>query len=87
VVTLALEEGTTLHVGELAVLQIPSQGRDWHFAAAGNALALVHRSGHRVVYRAVRPGQEAIVIAPHVKNGECISCVTRHYFIEVMSQK
>ena len=48
-VTLALEERTTLRVGELAVLQIPSDIRNWNLANAGNVLVLVHRSGHTLL--------------------------------------
>jgi hypothetical protein len=39
------------------------------------------------LYRASRLGPEVIVISPDVPNGECISCATLHYFINVVSQK
>jgi hypothetical protein len=86
--TLALEQKTTLHVGELAVLHIPSGRRYLPLAnGARDVLALVERSGRDVTFRAIRPGKGVIIISPDVPNGECISCATLHYFIEVASQK
>ena len=87
--TLALEQKTTLHVGELAVLQIPSDRRYLRSAngAWRDVLALVKRSGRQVTFRAVRPGRGVIIISPDVPNGDCVSCATLHYFIEVVSQK
>jgi len=87
---LTLEGRTTLRVGELAVLQIPLDGRYSHFdgnAGAGNVLVLVRRSRRTALYRAVRPGPGTIVIGPDVPRGECISCATLHYFINVVPQK
>src|SRR5258708_34167465 len=80
-ITLTLEENTPLHVGELAVLQTPSDSGYSHFPAntgVGNVLALVRRSRRRVLYRAVRPGSGVIVISPDVPNGQCVSCATLH---------
>jgi hypothetical protein len=87
---LALEGNTTLRVGELAVLEVPPDRRYSHFdgsTGAGNALALISHSKRTALYRAVRPGQETIVIGPDVPRGECISCATLHYFITVVAQK
>jgi hypothetical protein len=88
-VTLALEQKTTLHVGESAVLRIPSDRRYLRSAngAWRDVLALVKRSGRDVTFRAIRPGKGVITISPDVPNGECISCATLHYFIEVASQR
>jgi hypothetical protein len=89
-ITLALEQRTTLHVGELAVLHIPSDNRYSHAGTDGawrNVLARVRRSRRDVIFRAVRPGSGVIIISPDVPNGECISCATLHYFIEVVSQR
>ncbi len=89
-VLLTLEGRTTLHVGELAVLQIPLDGRYSHFdgnAGAGNVLVLVRRSRRTALYRAVRPGPGTIVIGPEGPKGECISCATFHYFMDVVTQK
>lgn len=86
-VTLALEERTTLRVGDLATLQLPSE-REYLISEAGNAVGSVGRLKTAVVYRAVRPGTETIVLSPaHLQPGECISCGTLHYFISVVSQK
>ena len=66
-VPLILEGRTTLHVGELAVLQIPADRRYSHFdgnTGAGNVLVLVRRSRHTALYRAVREGPGTIVIGP-----------------------
>jgi len=85
--TLAVEEDTTLHVGELAVLHIPPGRRYSHFdgnTGAGKVLVLVRRSRGQVLYRAVRPGPGTIVIGPDVPRGACISCATLHYFITVV---
>jgi hypothetical protein len=89
-IPLTLEGRTTLHVGELAVLQIPPDRRYSHFdgnAGAGNVLVLVHRSRRTALYRAVRPGPGTIVIGPDGPKGECISCATLHYFMDVVAQK
>jgi hypothetical protein len=84
---LTLEGTTTLRVGELAVLQIP-QDRPYHAdTGAGNALALIRHSKRTTLYRAVRPGQQTILIGPaDLPKGECISCATRHYFITVVAR-
>ena len=89
-ITLALEQRTTLHVGELAVLHIPSDidSRFLHSGPDGawrGVLALVKRSGRDVTFRAVRQGKGVIIMSPDVPAGGCVSCVTIHYFIEVVS--
>ena len=90
--TLVLEQRTTLHVGELAVLHIPSDidNRFLHSGPDGawrDVLAVVKRSRRDVTFRAVRPGKGVIIMSPDLPDGACISCVTIHYFIEVVSQK
>jgi hypothetical protein len=85
-----LEGNTTLRVGELAVLEIPPDRRYSHFdgnTGAGNALVPVSHSKRTALYRAVRIGQETIVIGPDVPRRECISCATLHYFITVVAQQ
>ncbi len=87
---MVLEETTTLRVGELAVLHIPSDSRYSHSGTGGawrDVLALVRHSKHNVTFRAVRPGLGVIIISPDVPNGECISCATLHYFVNVATQK
>jgi hypothetical protein len=80
-ITLALEQRTTLQVGELAWLHIPSDRRYLHSAggegpngAWRHVLALVRRSRRDVTFRAVRPGKGVIILSPDVPDGECISC-------------
>jgi hypothetical protein len=90
--TLTREKRTTLRVGELAVLRVPSNiGRRYLHAgpdgAWRDALALVTRSGRNVTFRAVRPGKAVIILSPDVPDGDCTSCVTIHYFIDVVSEK
>jgi hypothetical protein len=87
-VTLVLEERTTLQVGQLALLSVPSDHR-YAIDSEGSALVLVHgkRRRNQVVFRAVRPGLETIVVGPvDVPSGDCISCLTLHYFITVISR-
>lgn len=89
-VELIVEGRTTLRVGESAMLRIPPDRRYAHFrgsVAAGSALALIRRSGRKVLYRAVQPGNSVIIIGPEVPRGECISCATLHYFVTVVPQK
>jgi hypothetical protein len=83
---------TTLHVGELAVLHMPSNiyRRYLHSKPDGawlDTLALVKRSGRDVTFRAVHPGRGVILISPDQPDGGCISCVTIRYFVEVVAQK
>ena len=88
---LALEGRVTLYVGQLAILQIPADRRYSHFdgsaGEAGNVLMLVRRSRRTALYHAVRPGPGTIVMGPDVPKGECVSCVARHYFFDVVAQK
>jgi hypothetical protein len=88
-IRLALEQTTTLHVGELAVLHIPSDRRYVHSAngAWRDVLALVKQSGRDVTFRPVRQGLGVIIISPDVPDGECISCATLHYFIKIVPRK
>jgi hypothetical protein len=89
-IPLTLDGRVTLHVGQLAVLQIPADRRYSHFdgnlGEAGNVLMLVRRSRRTALYRAVRPGTGTIVMGPDVPKGECVSCVARHYFFDVVAQ-
>jgi hypothetical protein len=76
------EQQTTLKVGESAVLRIPSD-HEYSIVSAGDVLVPVRRSQIGVIYRAVRPGQQTIVLNPHVSQGDCVSCASHHYFITV----
>lgn len=85
--TLVVEQRTTLHVGELVVLHVPSDRRyspddmngAWH-----DVLARVRRSGRDVTFRAVRTGSGVVILSPQVRDGACISCATLHYFVDVV---
>lgn len=87
-IMLALEETTTLHVGETAVLDLPADGSRFPpEITAEETLVQIRRSARSVWYRAVHPGRDVIIIAPDVPEGHCVSCVTHHYFINVVSDK
>ena len=83
---LAAEQQTTLRVGDLAVLRIPSD-HEYSIESAGDVLVGVRRSQIGVIYRAVQPGQETILLSAHVPNGKCVSCATHHYFITVIPRR
>lgn len=80
-------EGTTnLRIGELAVLQLPASNVYRHAAINGaweDVLVRTGHSGEDAVFRAVRPGPRCIVLTPDVPDGDCVSCVTLHYFVQV----
>ncbi len=81
------EQPTTLHVGENAVVQVSE--REGVIGSAGSSLVLLKRTHQRGVtiylYRAVKIGNHTLVVAPeHLQNGQCISCVTYHYFLTVV---
>jgi hypothetical protein len=88
-IPLVLEERTNLRVGELAVLHIPLDSRYSHSSGTGGAyvLTFVRRSKRDMTFRAVRPGLGVIIMTPDVPRGECISCATLHYFINVVPQE
>jgi hypothetical protein len=96
--TMALEDTTTLQVGEVVVLHIPSDTRllgetpprRYQNSVNGawpDVLALMKRSGRDVTFRAVHPGPGVIIISPDARDGECISCATLHYFVKVVSKE
>ena len=84
VVKLPVEERTILHIGDFAIAPIPSDF-GYHVDLAGNPLLPARLSGHRgeLVYRAVSVGLAALVLSPVVPRGQCISCKTIHYFVQV----
>jgi hypothetical protein len=88
---LVLEQKTMLRVGDLAILHLPTHGRystsSVDLEGAADVLAIVDRSARDITFRAIQPGPGAIVVSPSVRNGECISCATLHYFIRVLEQK
>jgi hypothetical protein len=81
------EEPATLHVGEVALVEIVQPYS--MMGSAGDALLLTGtRNGRNktvFVYRAVRTGNETLIAAPNdLPSGHCVSCVTQHYFISVV---
>jgi hypothetical protein len=76
------EQQTILRVGESAVLRIPSD-HEYSIVSTGDVLVPVGHSQIGVIYRAVQPGQQTIVLNPHVSQGDCVSCASHHYFITV----
>jgi hypothetical protein len=86
-VRLKLEERTTLHVGQTAVLQMPSNREVSE--SAGNALLFLKklRQGGTAsyLYRAVHFGNETLLVIPkRIPEGQCVDCVTQHYFVTVV---
>jgi hypothetical protein len=85
-VPLVVEKTTDLKIGELAVLNLPTSSIYRHAAINGaweDVLVRTEHSGDDTVFRAVRPGPGCIVVTPDVPEGDCISCVTIHYFVQV----
>jgi hypothetical protein len=81
------EHTTTVHVGQLAVLQVPADPLYAPSEINGawrDVLTRIRRSGRTVTFRAVRAGSGVIILSPNVPDGECISCRTLHYFIRVV---
>jgi hypothetical protein len=84
------EQTTTLHVGQTATVRFESKFRYRIVGSGGGSLALTkqhtNNDGSKVyVYRAVDVGPDVLVAAPEgLQTGECISCVTTHYFIKVV---
>jgi len=76
---------TTLHVGDRAVLTIPS---DQSYLQTPNGawrpvLELVNQSGPSLIFRAVREGKGVIILSPATAEDECISCATVQYIVSV----
>jgi len=81
------EQPTTLLVGQVAAVQLSE--RQELAGSAGAVLALIERSNVRgtrtYLYRAVRVGNQTLIVVPtNLRDGDCISCVTEHYFIRVI---
>jgi hypothetical protein len=86
-VRLQPEERTTLRVGQVAALDV-KQPEDVA-GSAGASLVLVKRATRKGVrtylYRAVRAGDHTLLVVPtNRRDGDCISCVTVHYFVTVV---
>jgi hypothetical protein len=88
-VRLRLSGNTTVHVGQITVLQMPSAHKYIVTLEGSDALVPLKRAqddgGTPYVYRATRPGRATLLIVPAgLKQGDCIDCVTRHCFVTVV---
>ena len=86
-VPLQPEQRATLHLGEVAAVEV-SQPEDL-MGSAGDSLVLLKRAYQRgttiYFYRAVKVGNYVLVVSPKdIPSGQCISCVTTHYFATVV---
>ena len=78
---------TTLHVGDTAVLHMPTESL---YAESGingawqDVLRPLRSYGREYLFRAVRSGPGVIIISTDVPAGACISCATLHYVIRVL---
>lgn len=87
-VTLRADTATTLHVGDVAVVRVASD-RHFSLGSAGEALAFVKEqqrgASTTFVYRAAAVGKNTIVATPREPGPDgCVSCVTVHYFVDVV---
>lgn len=88
VVSLQPDQPTVLHVGDVAAVQVPS---DLHYSMgrAGTAVVQIQqqeRPGMTIyLYRSVAVGNQTLVATPRDPGPDgCVSCVTVHYFIQVI---
>ena len=88
-VRLQPEQDTTLHVGQTAAVYFASNAPH-SIGSGGGSLVLTRqltdKDGTTVyIYRASRVGRDTLVATPEsLPDGHCISCVTTHYFIDVV---
>lgn len=88
VIRLQPEQPATLRVGQIAAVHVPSE-RNYSIGSAGTSLVLTRQTqqdGATVYfYRAVSIGDQTFVATPRDPGpGQCISCVTTHYFVKVI---
>ncbi|SRR5216684_934419 len=88
-VRLQAEQDTTLHVGQTAAVHFGSKAPHTIGSGAGSLVLikqLTSKDGSKVyVYRAAHVGPDTLVATPEgLQAGQCISCVTTHYFIRVL---
>jgi hypothetical protein len=87
-VTLRPEERASLHIGDVVAIRVVSNGH-YSVGSAGTALTLLTRTEERgttvYLYRAVEAGNQTLVLTPRDAGHDgCISCVTVHYFVQVV---
>ena len=75
-----------MRLGAVFVVNLPNDRR-YSSPGSGGTLTLVRHRGPRFWYRALQLGPEVIVVSPVTAAGECISCATLHYFIDVVPQQ
>ena len=86
-VQLAPDERTIVHLGEIAALPVPPNHGSPGLTQTSMALVSHARRHGREVYfyRAIAAGNETFVVTPvGLLDGQCISCVTVHYFVTVV---
>jgi hypothetical protein len=88
VVRLQPEQPVTLHVGQIAAVHVSSE-RNYSIGSAGTSLVLAKQTQQDdttvYFYRAVGIGDQTLVATPRASGpGQCISCVTAHYFVRVI---
>ncbi|HEX7796000.1 MAG TPA: hypothetical protein VF456_16680 [Vicinamibacterales bacterium] len=88
VVQLQPDRPTVVHVGDVAAVQVPS---DLHYSigSAGTSLVRIKQQDRRgmtiYLYRSVVVGNQTLVATPRDPGPDgCVSCVTMHYFIQVV---
>jgi hypothetical protein len=86
-VRLKPEEPATLHVGQVAAVQMPPDHSI--VGSAGSSLVLVKQTQQKgttvYLYRAVASGNQTFVALPREPTPDgCVSCVTFHYFVTVI---
>jgi hypothetical protein len=88
VVQLQPDQPTVLHVGDVAAVQVPSN-LHYSIGRAGTSLVQIKRQERKgmtiYLYRSVAVGNQTLVATPRDPGADgCISCVTVHYFIQVV---
>jgi hypothetical protein len=88
-VRLEPEQLATLHMNQVALMELPKTPPTSVIGSAGESLVLVRRRTRRdktvFVYRAVQTGNHTLSVSPiKLPEGHCISCVTQHYFVTVV---
>lgn len=88
VVQLQPDQPTVLHVGDIAAVQVPSNAH-YSIGLAGTSLMQIKQQERRgltiYLYRSVAVGNQTLVATPRDPGPDgCVSCVTVHYFIQVI---
>jgi hypothetical protein len=88
VVQLQPDQPTVIHLGDVAAVQVPTD-RHFSIGSAGASLMQIkqqERQGMTIyLYRSVAAGSQTLVATPRDPGPDgCVSCVTVHYFIQVI---